>query len=76
MNPWKQNRSKPKLTDENFPTLQNSAHADDDNAVNDGVSEPNGFSSPSQAQDDEVEILRAIYMEDFQEVESVAAWTV
>ena len=68
-NVWTQNRSKPSLTNTEFPSLNNDAATGDHNAGD-------GSINPAQAQEEEVEVLRAIYMEDYEELDSIAAWTV
>lgn len=71
-NVWTQNRSKSILTKTEFPSLK------DDIAVgHDAGQAAEGRSiNPSELQEEEVEVLKAIYMEDFEELDSIAAWTV
>jgi translation initiation factor 2-alpha kinase 4 len=53
---------------------QNTAAPSANTAGNDGIS-PANTTDYEQTQNDELEALRAIYMEDFQEVETKSAWS-
>ena len=71
-NVWTQYRENRSFTNNDFPMLDDGSemvHPVDQTSQSDNA-------SPSQLQEDEVEVLRAIYMEDYEDVDSIAAWTV
>lgn len=71
-NVWTQYRRKPSFTYNEFPTLNDGSEFDNpgDPTIQDDSA------SLSQLQEDEVEVLRAIYMDDYEDIDSIAAWTV
>ena len=71
-NVWTQYRKIPSFTSNEFPTINKGSQT---GRSVDQISH-NDNASPSQLQEDEVEVLRAIYMEDYEDIDSIAAWTV
>ena len=71
-NVWTENKNKPSLTKTEFPSLNDYSEVGHVGSY----TSKNESTSPSQLQKDEVEVLQAIYMEDYEEVDSIAAWTV